>query len=140
MKLTLREWQKKFNEGIYNDIDIQTQIAAGWYDWFCRPTSLANKTKKLGAIVKQIKDGGKVDLDNTYVWFKNNCPMVGPLYDDFRIADLDSGHIIFTVAVNDKRSKYRYEVWGKHNEFDKPIIGFDDSRKLVKWLNTPWEE
>ena len=52
----------------------------------------ANKTKRMGNIIKQIKGGGiKVDLNNWYVWFKNNCPLNGPLYDDFRFADLGTG-------------------------------------------------
>ena len=49
-----------------------------------KDTSLTNKTKKMGNIIKQIKPGGKVDLETSYVWFKNNCPINGPLYDDFR--------------------------------------------------------
>ena len=40
---------------------------------FCRDTSLKNKTKKMGNIIKQIKRCGRVNLAETYVWFKNNC-------------------------------------------------------------------
>ena len=39
--------------------DKRVQIDAGWYDWFCKDTSLVNKTKRMGNIIKQIKPGGK---------------------------------------------------------------------------------
>lgn len=139
MRTTLKEWINNFVSGEYDNNDFKTQVDAGWYDWFCKGSSLANKTKRMGGIIKQIKKGGKVDLDNWYVWFKNNCPMVGPLYDDFRFADLKTGNVQFTIAINDKRSNYKYEVWGRKNNFDGCIIGFNNSRDLVKWLNTPWE-
>ena len=38
-KLNLNEWIKKFIDGNYADSDINTQIDAGWFDWFCRDTS-----------------------------------------------------------------------------------------------------
>ena len=137
--IKVREWIDLFNAGAFQSADRHTQIKAGWYDWFCKSTSLKNKLYKMGAIIKQVKAGGKVDLDNWYVWFKNNCPMVGPLYDDFRFADLKTGDVQFTICIDDKRAKNKYEVWGRRNNFDGPIIGFNNSRDLIKWLNTPWE-
>lgn len=137
---SVREWQKLFEAGVFESHDVRCQCAAGWYDWFCKESSLAGKTKRLGNLVKQVKDGGKVDLDKHYVWFKNNCPCVGPLYDDFRFADRETGDVQFTIAVGDARAEHRYEVWGRHNNFDGPIIGFDTSKELIKWLNQPWQE
>ena len=57
---SVREWQVKFNLSGFDNPDRRTQIDAGWYDWFCKDTSLANKTKKMGKIIKQVKDGGKI--------------------------------------------------------------------------------
>ena len=88
-RISLKTWIERFNNNEFENENTNVQIEAGWYDWFCRDTSLKNKTKKMGQIIKQIKDGGKVDLNNMYVWFKNNCPMSGPLYDDFRIANIN---------------------------------------------------
>ncbi|MDD2259214.1 MAG: hypothetical protein PHT90_01205 [Bacilli bacterium] len=51
----LRSWILNFNNEMYSSKDVETQIEAGWYDWFCKDTSLANKTTKMGNIVKQIK-------------------------------------------------------------------------------------
>ena len=87
-ELSLRTWIDKFNHSEFESRDLETQIKAGWYDWFCKDESLANKTKRMGSIVKQFKEGGKLNLDSMYVWFKNNCPLAGPLYDDYRIADI----------------------------------------------------
>lgn len=134
-QMTTRQWQEAFVAGKFDDPSVRTQCEAGWYDWFCKDTSLARKTQKLGKIVSKVKDGGKVNLDASYVWFKNNCPLCGPLYDDFRFADIGTGDVIFTIAVDDKREDFKYSVWGRENGFQGPIIGFANSRDLVKWLN-----
>lgn len=78
-RLNIKDWQKAFINGEFEKADVNTQIQAVWYDWFCRDTSLKNKTIKLGKIVKQIKSGGKVDIEKNYVFFKNNCPCFGGL-------------------------------------------------------------
>lgn len=134
-QISLRAWIDKFKLGLYDENNRKTQINAGWYDWFCRDTSLANKTKKMGQVVKQIKDGDKINLDKNYVWFKNNCPMRGPLYDDFRIADLETGDVLFTVQFNSPWEDFNYTVYGRFNDFQKPLFKTNSSKELVKWLN-----
>ena len=147
-EITLRNWIQNFNQGMYASKDRDVQIRAGWYDWFCKDTSLANKTKRMGSIVKQVKDGGKVNLDTMYVWFKNNCPLFGSLYDDFRFADIKTGDVQFTIQIdsewNERHYNGKYVVFGikpdgsKH--FDTPLFATNTSRELVRWLNTPWEK
>ena len=138
-ELSLRTWIPKFNLNEFESKDLETQIKAGWYDWFCKDESLANKTKRMGSIVKQFKDGGKLNLDSMYVWFKNNCPLAGPLYDDFRIADIESGETLFTVQINCFREEKRYTVYGKRNDFDTPLLNTDSIKALVKWFNEGWD-
>ena len=142
-RLRLFRWIDEFMEGNFDDADVRTQILAGWYDWFCKDSSLANKTKKMGNIIKQVKRGGKVDIENWYVWFKNNCPLNGPLHDDFRFADLETGNVMFTIQIDCCWNKSRYAVYGRtpDGEFhsDEPLFETDSSRELVKWLNSPWE-
>ena len=136
-ELKLREWQKKFKSGAFDKSDISTQIEAGWFDWFCRDTSLAYKTKKMGSIIKQIKDGGRIDLDNTYVFFKNNCPLNGPLYDSFGICNINYRDVVlFSVQINCCWFDHKYTVLGLGNAFEKPLFETNSSRELVKWLNT----
>lgn len=147
-EISIREWQKRFAGGEYEEPDFDTQVKAGWYDWFCNDSSLAGKTRKMGKVVAKVKSGGKVDIDNWYVWFKNNCPMVGPLYDDFRFADMKTGDVMFTIAINPRNRGYRrYSVYGRKPvkgeyvpHFGEPMFECDDMRTLVAWLNKPWEE
>ena len=72
--ISIREWIEKFNNGEFDSKDFDTQVNAGWYDWFCKEQSLSNRLKKMGNIIKDIKND--YILDNYYVWFKNNCPLV----------------------------------------------------------------
>ncbi|HPG43894.1 MAG TPA: hypothetical protein PLJ98_08830 [Acholeplasmataceae bacterium] len=137
-QVNLATWIRKFNDGDFDSRDVQTQIEAGWFDWFCKDTSLANKTKRLGNIIKQIKAGGKVDLETSYVWFKNNCPLNGPLFDDFRIADIETNNNLFVVQIDCLWNDSKYTVYERLDGFDKPAFKTNSSRELVKWFNVGW--
>ena len=134
-RIPLNIWIERFKNAEFENENTKVQIEAGWYDWFCRDTSLKNKTKKMGNIIKQIKDGGKVDLNNMYVWFKNNCPMSGPLYDDFRIANINDGATQLLVQLDSPWEDTKYVVYSVDDFFDKPVLLTNSSRELVKWLN-----
>jgi len=92
----------------------------------------------MGNIIKQIKAGGKVDLETSYVWFKNNCPLSGPLYDDFRIADIETNNNLIVVQIDCFRNDSKYTAYERLNGFEKPVFETNSSRELVKWLNTGW--
>ena len=139
-QIKLSEWIQRFKSGEFEKPDTSTQIKAGWFDWFCKDKSLANKTKKMGNIIKQIKAGGKVDLETSYVWFKNNCPLSGPLYDDFRIADIENNNNLIVVQIDCFRNESKYTVFERLDGFEKPIFKTDSSRELVKWFNKGWDQ
>lgn len=122
--MNIREFIKRFDAGEFNSADTETQCKAGWYDWFCKETSLRNKTYKLAAKLKQIVSSPKINQDTMYVFFKNNCPMSGSLYDDFRICDMKTGNVIWTItpSCGHNSNKGKAEVWGKANAFDGAII------------------
>ncbi len=137
-QITLSHWIQNFNQGKFDKKDTQTQIKAGWFDWFCKDSSLANKTKKMGNIIKQIKAVGKVDLETSYVWFKNNCPLNGPLYDDFRIADIETNNNLIVVQIDCAWNDFKYTAYERLDGFEKPVFESNSSRELVKWLNQGW--
>ena len=142
-KLNVSRWIDEFNEGNFADADIKVQILAGWYDWFCKDSSLVNKTKRMGNIIKKVKDGGKVNMADWYIWFKNNCPLNGPLYDDFRFADIETGEVQFTIQIDCCWNLRKYVVWGRKEpgapfNSEKPLFESDSAKELVEWLNTAW--
>lgn len=123
-EMNIATFAERFLRGDFNDTSYLTQIEAGWYDWFCRNTSLPAKTQKLGKKVLQLMKSSKIDIEKNYVFFKNNCPVYGSLYDDFRICDLETGEVIFTITPSSGHdvNKGRAEVWGRENNFSNPIV------------------
>ena len=142
-KMNVSRWIDEFNEGNFADADVKVQILAGWYDWFCKDSSLVNKTKRMGNIIKKVKDGGKVNMADWYIWFKNNCPLNGPLYDDFRFADIETGEVQFTIQIDCCWNLRKFVVWGRKEpgapfDSETPLFESDSAKELVNWLNTAW--
>ena len=120
-EISIRQWIENYNSGKYDSQNVKVQCEAGWYDWFCRDESLCGKTKRLAPKIKQLAKSSKVDVDNWYVWFKNNCPVFGSLYDDIRFADIKTGDVIYTIAFVKKYGQ-TVELWGKENDLKHPLV------------------
>ena len=50
-----------------------------WYDWFCKDSALENRGKKLFKKMKEIAFSSKINLENNYVFFKNNAKLSGKM-------------------------------------------------------------
>jgi hypothetical protein len=122
---SITQWIENFDNGMYNSEDVDTQCDAGWYDWFCKDTSLRNKTYKLAEKVKKIANIlGEEFCNSHYLFFKNNCPMMGKLYDDFRFCDIKEGGVTYTITPSSGFDSERNisTVWGKENNFENVLI------------------
>lgn len=135
-ELSVRQWQEKFRAGAFNAQDRYTQCEAGWYDWFCRDEALAGRLKKIGRVVMGITD--PFILDNYYVWFKNNCPLSGPLYDDVRFEPLSGERDgkYFVVSLDSPHERTKWVLVTERYGFDSPEFECRDIREMVKYINS----
>jgi hypothetical protein len=134
-KISVREWIQKFNNGEFEAKDFNTQVKAGWYDWFCSDSALSNRLKKMGNIIKDIKND--FVLDNYYVWFKNNCPMTGKLYDDFRFEPFNEelrNKNYFGVTCEDQRNEHKYEIFTGRNDYTTEFTA-GNKKELLSIIN-----
>jgi hypothetical protein len=88
----------------------------GFYDWFCNDKSLPARSERLTGKLRRVLqfNVGKFDPTKVYVFFKNNCPLYGKLYDDFRICDLETGDVLFTItpAMGYDNQYGKASLWG----------------------------
>jgi hypothetical protein len=112
-KVNLAEQLNAFASGKIIDSTGDQNDCYNFYDWFCKDASLERKAKALFPKVKKfIAANPEIDILETYVFFKNNCPGQGPLYDDFRICN--ENEVLFTVIPKCSHSG-KAEIWGKND-------------------------
>ena len=134
-EISLEEWQQNYNDGLYNSPDLDTQLSAGWFDWFCEETELSERLEPLASIVSKLKNSTKVDVTTMYVFFENQQPVDKASYDDFKICSLNSDAVYYTVVLNSPYEDHKWIVYGYENNFSEAIINFDKDSDLIEWLN-----
>ena len=133
--ISVRQWQTLYRLGAFRGKDLATQCSAGWYDWFCRDESLAGRLKQIAPAVMGVTD--PFILDNFYVWFKNNCPLNGPLYDDARFEPLsgERGGNYFLVIKDSPHEKSKWTLYTERYGFQEPEFQCGNVREMIRYLN-----
>jgi len=136
--MSIKTFVERFKRGDFNYSSRRIQCEASWYDWFCNDSALANKTKKLGAKVCKIANSKRFNKETSYVFFKNNCPCVGALYDQFSICDIESGDVLYCCQHLEKGShgcdKAHWELYDADFSFEKPVVS-GTWREVEKYFN-----
>lgn len=131
-QINLNQWLE-----LYNKIDFESvpdfqfgKVAAelGFYDWFCKTSSLLNKIKKMAPMVKRIINSRIIDPKKYYVFFKNNCPLSGPLYDSFSICDISDGEVLFHMSYE----KPNITLYVFKDDTETKIEGIENIKAYLK--------
>lgn len=130
----LSEWVRLYLAGSFNN--MWEMEDAGFFDWWCDREELFERFKKIAPKVVEIAKSPLIDTEKTYVFFKNNCPCEGPLYDSFSICDIESCEVLFWLGniesgcYGDKRSG-----WEVHDYREGVIQPIDIEKPLeyVEW-------
>lgn len=124
----LKEQMEAFKQGRIIDSEGNEDTRCfNFYDWFCSDRALQGKAKSLyGQLKTFLKYHPEINQETTYCWFKNNCPCFGRLYDDFRISDIETGNVIYTVIPktgheSETRKGHVAQVWGIENDFKEAL-------------------
>jgi hypothetical protein len=109
-----------------------------FYDWFCSDGSLERRAKALQNKVKKLvnqfrETGNPIDCTKVYVFFKNNCPMGGPLYDSFSICDQESGEVLYWVTGKSGHSG-QAEIFSRAKGFDEALATAPNFSQLLKLI------
>ena len=135
-KHSIREQLENYDAGKYKYNSIDVAVQAGWFDWFCKDSSLYNRTHTLYPFLKRIVKSPKIDQDKCYFFFKNNCPTDGSLYDSISICDIETGDVLYwmTLALgynNEDKGKAELDKIEKNNVV-KLLVG--KPKDIVAWF------
>jgi hypothetical protein len=129
---TLRKQLEAFDKGIYLDSEGNESWCYNFYDWFCKDSTLQKKSDKLFGMVKKFLEvTPQIDQDKYYVFFKNNCPMDGPLYDDFRICAIEDGGVSYNITGKSGHSGLA-EMYVSTMGFNEPYLTGRNFTELIE--------
>lgn len=139
-RIPIRQWQELYRSGAFRSTSLETQVEAGWYDWFCGDTALAGRLNKIGSVVMGITE--PAILDHYYVCFKNNCPLSGPLYDHVRFEPLagEPGGCCFVVSLDCPYETQKWTLYTERHGFGAPEFGCGNVREMQRYLNDHGKE
>ena len=136
MKTTLREQLEAFETGVFLDSNGNNDArCSNFYDWFCSDASLRKRAINLYSKVKKfLKYYPDINLDEVCVFFKNNCPGDGNLYDSFSIVDIESGNVLYWVCPSSghRSNKGKAEIYGAEDDFKSALREADSWKNLFK--------
>ena len=130
---TVKDWIRRYNNQEFNDNSFETQVEAGWYEWFCEQEELLSKLNKMAEIITGIKN--EYILNHYEVKFYNRYPINYRLYDEILLKHLDAKEEYFlSIKIDSPYSKNKYllEYWSIEN---KKIWSFDNKETLLEFIN-----
>lgn len=100
---------------VFDEYDNQGKVPDLWFDWFCKDHQLPKRGARMMKILSYARNHMKFqpvmnNKQDFYVFFKNNCPVVGRTYDQVSICEKGTGNVLF--CIQDQVNKQRgIGVW-----------------------------
>jgi len=118
---SILDWQGDYLDGKFDNPNLDTQVKAGWWDWFCKDRELPAKTERMALIVMALRDSNRINRKRMYVWFKNAQPVHGKNYDMLQISDIETGDVIWSINIGSPHESAAVVLYGSTNEFKTPL-------------------
>lgn len=116
---TIQDWLREYDQGKFNSKDTNTMCEAGWFDWFCKEESLNSRMNKMVPMIRAVAASPLLGTQPQYIFFKNNCPVSGHLYDSFSVCNMSDGKVQWWVCA-----KMGYDA-APHANICGPQRGFE---------------
>lgn len=133
--IPVRQWQAKYQAGAFKDKDIDTQQAAGWWNWSCRFDALAGRLKQIAPVVMGITE--PFILDHYFVWFKNETGRDKLVYDSIRFQPLNGEADGLECFKVDHRRPDEEDKWTLYTDrfgFHAAEFGCGHVRDMVQYI------
>jgi hypothetical protein len=83
-----------------------------FFDWFCQEKALKSKSKLLMSKAEKVMSKLGLNPETHRVFFKNNCPVDGKLYDSFTICNEENDVVIWCApSLGYASSQGKAELW-----------------------------
>ena len=118
----IHEFCERYQNHEFDNSDFQTQVNAGWYDWFCDENELAERLKPMAELLLKIQN--TFILTQFHVIFSNKCPIDYPLYDEiaFKYIDHTKCEIYdFGIAFNSPHSGTPISIYTRRNDWNDEL-------------------
>ncbi len=138
-ELNIKEWKNEFNWEQTENKEVHKEFFGSWESVFRDYQKFITQAQSIVAIINQIKEEGKVDLEKNYIFFGNSSSIGRPYYEDFRICDIETHKVLLTIKCNCETGA-KFKVLGRLNlevEFsNESLFECETPEELNKWLNT----
>ena len=113
--MNLKTFLTEYEKGSFRESDFATQVRAGWYDWFCEDSELAEKLESCYTVLKEIKD--PVLLTSYTAAFYDREILSGSHYLSILLQTEGEGET-YTISIGDERTPCYYQISRSGDRFE----------------------